>query len=325
MHIRHNDPPCVKVKPEQILRKIMLINSSTKVTFPGSSEKEISKILFVADLPSDPNKFFIITEVTPFHPLDYNWSDQPADRGFFEIDTDRLLVEDCLTAAFDPKNNEMLLGLDIKTRKIRKDDTNWFFLVAHIFSKDKLHTPISDLVGKEAKLEVDHDFRLAISKSHTASHLAALALNLVTSHFWKKLTNRLDSLGNPDLDKETIMKGEITQDCSTDYYHCGKSLRKNGFDVLAFFNETEFKQIEADINKQLLEWCSNTDGLKIIVKPKEAYLHEKRECICYLPKNKIASIPCGGTHIDKIHPTETISVILRKENESDFAMVSKLS
>lgn len=302
----------------------MLINSSTKVTFPGSSEKEISKTLFVADLPSDPNKFFIITEVTPFHPLDYNWSDQPADRGFFEIGVDRLLVEDCLTAAFDPKNNEMLLGQDIKARKIRKDDTNWFFLVAHIFSKDKLHTPISDLVGKSAKLEVDHDFRLAISKSHTASHLAALALNLVTSHFWKKSSNCLDSLGNPDLDKETIMKGEITQDCSTDYYHCGKSLRKKGFDVLAFLSDAEFKQVENAINKQLLEWCSNPEGLTITVSPKEAYLHEIREWGCLLPNNKHALIPCGGTHVDRIQPIETVSVTLRKETESDFVMMSKL-
>lgn len=302
----------------------MLINSSTRVTFPGSSEKEISKILFVADLPSDSNKFFIITEVTPFHPLDYNWSDQPADRGFVEIDEDRLLVEDCLTATFDPKSSEMLLDQAIKARRIRKDDPNWFFLIAHVFNKDTLHIPLVDLVGKSIKLVVDHNFRLAVSKSHTASHLAALALNLVTSRFWKKPSNCLDSLGNADLDKEAIINGEITQECSTDRYHLGKSLRKKGFDVLAFLSEAELKQVENAINKQLLEWCSNPDGLNITVNPKEAYLHEKREWRCLLPNNKNALIPCGGTHIDRIQSTQIISVTLKKETESDFIMISKL-
>lgn len=302
----------------------MLINSSTKITFPGSSEKEISKILLAAEVPSESNKIFIITEVTPFHPLDYNWPDQPADRGFFEIDDKILPVENCLTAALNPQTNELLLDQEIKARKIRKDDANWFFLVAHIFDKSKSHLAIADMIGMSVKLEVDHNYRLGISKSHTASHLAALALNLVTSRFWKKPPSKFDSLGNADFDKEAIMDAKISPESSIDKYHCGKSLRKKGFDSLVFFNETEFKQVESDINKQLLEWCGNPNGLKIIVTPKEAYLHEKREWTCFLPNNKSALIPCGGTHVERILPTETISVVLKAENDSDFVMISKL-
>ena len=299
----------------------MELVASTRVTFPNGDLSDLSKILFLKTLDSLPNKTVVITEETPFHPLDYNWPDQPCDRGWITVNNIRYPIVESLTAAFNKQTGEFLIDQEIKSKKIRRDDPNWLFLVAHIIEK-KSCPDINDLIGLEAYLEVDKDFRTKVSKAHTACHLAALALNKITRDFWKKTPEKLDSLGNPNLDAEAVISSKITEECSIDRYRCGKSLRKKGFDDIAFFNESEFAKVEININKQLLEWCANT-GIKIFILPSKAYLHEKREWHCHFPGGEKAIIPCGGTHISSISCPEKVIVSLNKEGEGEFTMVSK--
>lgn len=252
----------------------MEIAASTKITFPIGDLSGSSKILLCKHLASSPNQIVIITEETPFHPLDYNWPDQPGDKGWIIIKDIKHPIVRCLTAAFNQQTGEFLIDQEIKSRKIRRGDPDWFFLVAHLI-ENRLIANENDWIGLKAHLEVDGSYRDKISKAHTAVHLAALALNKVTWKFWKKQPENLDSLGNPNLDAEAVVMSEINQECSRDHYRCGKSLRKKGFDGSAFFSESEFKQIETNINKQLLEWCTHPKGIKIFVVPDRAYVSGK--------------------------------------------------
>ena len=295
----------------------MSITSSTKITFPGGAISGASKILFTKKISPDAPTILVITESTPFHPLDHSWQDQPSDKGTISINGKTIPVQQCLTAALNNQTEEFLLDQEIKNRKIRRDDPNWFFLVAHL-----IEDPNLDLVGQEAKLAVDVDYRMALSKTHTASHFTALALNKVTANLWKKPQEQLDALGNPNLDREAIAASTIGTDTSIDQYHCGKSLRKKGFDSAQFFSADTLKQIETKINQQLHDWLSS-GKLNISMSPPETYLNEKREWTCVFPDGKKAVIPCGGTHYLKISPQDKIIITLEKNNESDFTIISR--
>jgi alanyl-tRNA synthetase len=295
------------------------ILASTKVTFPGGSLEGSSKILFCKPLISSPNQIAVVTEKTPFHPLDHHWPDQPGDKGWVTIQNIRYPLVACLTAAFNQQTGEFIIDQEIKSRKIKRDDPSWFFLVAHVIEGEA--SMVNNCIGQTATLEVEGAFREKISRAHTACHLAALALNKVTQKFWKKEPEKLDALGNPNLDAEAIVVSKIDEECSTDHYRCGKSLRKKGFDDVAFF--AAFKEIENDINQQLLAWSAHPKGIKISLVPQEAYLNEKREWHCELDGKK-AIIPCGGTHILAVSSPMKVMVRMSQEAEGEFTMISKI-
>lgn len=294
----------------------MKIISSTKITFPGGALSGLSKICLCKDLGSS-NVMLIVTEETPFHPLDYNWPDQPGDKGWITIENIKYPLVECFTAVFNKLTDEFLIDQEIKNKKIGRDDPNCFFLVAHLIDKG---VSGDSWIGLHAYLEVDAGYHDKISKAHTAAHLAALALNKVTQKFWRKQPQKIDSLGSPNFDAEAIVKSEIDQECSRDHYRCGKSLRKNGFDDSSFFGST-FGEIEADINNQLQDWCAK--GLKIFVVPDITYLNEKREWQCEFIDGKRAVIPCGGTHVSSITKPTKVRVTLIREDDGNFTMVSK--
>ena len=296
----------------------MHITENTKITFPSGKITGTSKILFTKKLERDVPATIIITETTPFHPIDHNWPDQPGDQGTITVNGKTIVVQQCLTAALNKQTEEFLLDQEIKNRKIRRDDPQWFFLVAHIVAAQDL-----DLIGQETILTVDAVYRAALSKSHTASHFAALALNKITAPLWKKPQEQLDTLGNPNLDREAITTSTVDTESSIDQYHCGKSLRKKGFDVAQFFTPEVFKSIETQINQQLQEWLS-ANKLVIAMSPAETFLNAKREWSCIFPDGKKAVIPCGGTHYLNLTPNDKIVVTLEKNNETDFTIVSRL-
>jgi alanyl-tRNA synthetase len=82
--------------------------------------------------------------------------------------------------------------------------------------------------------------------------------------------------------------------------------------------------VEFAVNKQLFDWCNNQDSLKISITPSQSFLHEVREWHCIFPDKNAAIIPCGGTHINTLTSKEKIIVSLKKENDQEFKMISKL-
>lgn len=296
----------------------MDVHFSTRVTFPGGALAAKSKVLLTQKLSAEQSGILLVTETTPFHPLDYNWPDQPADKGMIILDGKNFKVENCLMAAIHRETHEFLLDQTLKEKKLRRDDPNWYFLVAHIIENNTL-----DFQNKEITLEVDAKYREGLSQSHTACHIAALALNQVTARFWKKAIDRVDSLGFPSLDGEAITLSKIDTTCSTDKYRCGKTLRKRGFDDALFFQEAEFKQVETELNHLLHQWCSDPRGFKIEMTPKEAFIHERRDWICIFPDGKKAVIPCGGTHLTQLPATAKISVSLQRDGDAEFVMTTE--
>ena len=164
----------------------------------------------------------MLTDVTPFHPLDHAWPDQPADRGTL----DGRPVVDCLTGAVGP-DGVLLTGSDIQARR---GDDGWAWVVVHVLEGE---LPAE---GATVDLQVDGDFRAALSAGHTACHLAALALNaeVAARGLWRKDPARDDALGNPDLDQLAITESRIEPWGAYDRYRLGKSLRKKGFESAAF-------------------------------------------------------------------------------------------
>jgi len=300
---------------------MMKINSSTLIHFPGGALSGTATIIAYKQLASHPNKLIIITDATPFHPLDYNWPDQPSDKGTINIHEKIIPIDNCLIGAVHIKTGEFLVDQEIKNLKIKRDDPNWYFVVAHIINADLINT--DELIDKNIQLEVDGTYRLALSKSHTACHLAALALNKLTAPFWKKLPEYYDSLGNPDFDKEALTSSRISEENSIEHYRCGKTLRKKGFDSQLFLTENSLTETELAVNNQLSNWCLDKKGIIISIQSEKAFLHEVRKWHCVFPDGKEAVIPCGGTHIKAITSREKIVVNFIKENDQEFSMVSK--
>jgi alanyl-tRNA synthetase len=174
----------------------MKISSSTTINYPGGAISGTAKVIFYKKLPAYPNKLLVVTDSTPFHPLDYNWPDQPSDMGFMKSEETIFPIEECLIGAMHRQTDEFLLDQEIKNLKIRRDDSNWYFVVVHIIHVNLPNDNWSGLTDKIVYLEVDGKYRLALSRSHTACHLAALAINKVTAKFWKKSSEYQDSLGS---------------------------------------------------------------------------------------------------------------------------------
>ena len=300
----------------------MKINASTLIHFPGGATSGTATIIAYKQAVSHSEKLIIITDSTPFHPLDYNWPDQPCDKGTLKIDEKIIPVDDCLIGAVHKKTNEFLVDQEIKNLKIKRDDPNWYFVVAHMIDPAAVNS--HELTGKKVQLEVDSQYRLALSRSHTACHLAALALNKITAPFWKKTPEYYDSLRNPDFDREALISSKMNEEHSTEHYRCGKTLRKKGFDSPLFLTENVLKEVELAVNNQLLEWCRDKNGIVISIQPEKTFLHEVRKWHCVFSDEKEAVISCGGTHVNAVTPHEKVVVTLKKENDQEFKMMSKL-
>jgi alanyl-tRNA synthetase len=158
-----------------------LPSASTQVTFPAGAVRGSSTVLAVVPLPE--HRFGVVTETTPFHPLDHTWPDQPADIGSLTVDGVELPVLDCVTGGVSPEG-ELSLGADIP---VRRGDDAWAWLVVHVVEASG--TPGSPVppvaVGATVELQVDADRRAALSAAHTGCHLLALALNAALAPRWR--------------------------------------------------------------------------------------------------------------------------------------------
>src|SRR3989339_623206 len=274
----------------QQLKENNMLESSTIVTYPRGDVRGNSTVLMVSALRDDPDNVAIFVKETPFHPVDYAWADQPADKGTLSISGVEICVIRCLTAAIKAGTEEVFIDHEITARR---GDPDWYFLVAHIVERSTVDT-LGDIIGAPVELAVNEEYRRKLSETHTGCHLAALALNKATSGFWSKEIKR-DSLGHPDLDSMTIANSKIDDICSTDTYRFGKSIRKKGLDVAGLLSG--IADIQSQVNGCLVEWLSVPLVFKIV--PLLAFLAEARKWQCTLPEG-LAEIPCGGTHLDEL-------------------------
>ncbi len=279
----------------------------TWVGFPAGATEGDGLVTLVTPLPGvafgedetpDPDRrVAVVVDRTPFHPLDHGWPDQPGDTGTISLAPDgdasrgsarRLAtVHDCLTGALDD-DGRLQVHSDID---VRRGDPSRTWVVVHVL--DAADAPA---VGDRVHLAVDAMRRAALSRGHSACHLAALALNEVTARFWTKEPPRRDSRGFPYLDQIAIQTSRISPGASYDAYRCGKSLRKAGFDAEALLVDTH--AVSEAANALLDAWVG-TAALSRVDTGGDPTLSARRRWWCDVPGGP-AVIPCGGTHVSDL-------------------------
>ncbi|HEX7318058.1 MAG TPA: hypothetical protein VF297_29405 [Pyrinomonadaceae bacterium] len=273
------------------------ISSSTRVTYPQGATSGLSTVLLAKPHGGDPSRLIIVTEETPFHPVDHTWPDQPADVGTLTVDGTALGVSDVVTGAIQDGSEELKLDKDIP---VKKGADGWHFVVAHII--DAADAAPESLVGQTASFAVDPTHRRLLSAAHSACHIAALALNKCTAHLWRKDALK-DSLGHPNLDQLAMQVSKIKTSESLDHYRFGKSVRKQGLDSAAFLEQ--IGSVEECMNRQLEDWLKTESS--IWIETPHPGLDARRMWHCDLPDGA-ANIPCGGTHLNNIKEFSSIRV-----------------
>jgi alanyl-tRNA synthetase len=272
------------------------VPSTTLVTFPAGAVRGRSRVLAAHALPD--GSVGLVTEQTPFHPLDHSWPDQPADCGTAEIDGVVYPVIDCLTGAYGPAG-EFALGAAIP---VKRGDEAWTWVVVHLV--EALPAP-GAVIGHEVTLSVDTERRHALSAAHTGCHLFSLALNEALADRWREPADggagpadkgvRTDPLGNPDFDSAAMESSRMDVAASTDRYRIGKSLRRKGFQAEGL--REALPRLTAQINARLTAWVSA--DAQVRVDAQGPALTDRREWVCELPRST-AAISCGGTHLSRL-------------------------
>lgn len=175
----------------------------------------------------------------------------------------------------------LLVGDDLD---VRPGAEGWTFVVAHLIDAE-----IELAVGDELLLQVDAEHRLALSRGHTACHLASLALNRALADNWRR-SGPADALGAPDFDRVAIERSRIVPNGSVDEYRIGKSARKAGIDPAALVDPDA---LATAVEETLTGWIAAAAPVR--VDTDGPALTDRRTWVCALPEGE-ARTPCGGTH-----------------------------
>ncbi|MER5637780.1 metal-dependent hydrolase [Kitasatospora sp. NPDC002227] len=293
----------------------MTLLPTTHVSFPAGAVTGESPVLAVHPLAD--GRYAVVTEATPFHPLDHTWPDQPADLGTLTVGGATHAVVDCLTGAVGPEGGELLVGADIP---VRRGDEEWSWLVLHVLAGDP-----GAVVGSVATLAVDAERRGLLSASHSGCHLLALALNAALAPRWRKDPGRSDAFGHPDFDSLAMDTSVMDTEASTDTYRIGKSLKKKGFTVEAGEGFPALAEalpaLTEAVNAQLAAWVAADAPVRIEVPGPE--LTARRQWHCELPDGS-AQIFCGGTHLHHLGELAELRTELRlSEDGSELVAVTR--
>ncbi|HEU5352889.1 MAG TPA: metal-dependent hydrolase [Actinocrinis sp.] len=279
-------------------------NTTTLVTFPSGTTEGSSTIVAAVPLPG--GVIGVVTDTTPFHPLDHSWPDQPGDTGTMEFvdSTDfgggRCPIVDCVTGAVGP-DGEFALGEQIP---VRRGDPQWTWLAVHLVEFGCAPAGPQALLGRAVVLRADPARRVALSAAHTGCHLLALALNAALADRWRK-SARLDALGSPDFDALAMDGSRMDEHASTDRYRIGKSLRRKGFDAEGLADS--LGEITARVNARLAGWIAADAPVRVEAPGPE--LTARRRWTCALPEGA-ASIDCGGTHLARLGELASLTTSL---------------
>lgn len=261
--------------------------TGTVVTYPAGSLRETATVAQVLPdpRPGAAGRHLVFTDVTPFHPLDPLWPDQPADHGVLRAGGCVLTVHDTLTAA-RRAGGALMVDAAVDARRA---EPGVAFSVAHVVDA---HPAVVE--GAEVVLEVDEVRRRRLSAAHTACHLLAYALNEIVHGLWRKPVAS-DSRGHYDFDAVTCVSTRHDVDGSYDGYRLGRSLRKRGFDAATFLDG--LPEIMDAVNRKLACWVDHDAPVRIDTDGPA--LADHREWVCEIPGGT-AHMPCGGTHVRRL-------------------------
>lgn len=263
--------------------------------------------------PTIDNASLLVTAASCFHPADFQWPDQPGDRGEAGFHGQKVAISDCQVAAIEEQTGEFYLDTNIP---VKRGESGWVFCVAH-----QLASPINTLslnVGDPIILQLDTEYRASLSLVHSACHLMSLALNRSLASYWSKSVV-LDAMGTPDFDRLAIERSRIEPFKSIDQYRLGKSLRKNGFNKSELLNT--LSQLEITINQQLYRWLGTAESIHTT--QQGDFLLSRKQWQTRLDQ-QIVSIPCGGTHCENLSQLTGMQVSL-EITDSDNSLIATTS
>ncbi len=256
----------------------------------------------------------IVTDLTPFHPLSHIWPDHPADRGHITVHGQTFSVTDCLVGAYEYQTQQLLVGEAIP---VKRDAPGWAFVVVHRVALEDYPVNVGDVV----ELSVEQQYQQALSRGHSAGHLAYLALNKVLDQaFWRKEADRKDTLGHRDFNSYAQQSSRVGPDSSFDCYRLGKTLRKRGLNTGELI--AQLSEIENNVNQQLKLWIANDPAVEM--RCEGGALTDSRYWQCDLGEGQLAVIPCGGTHIQRLSQLQTCQVTLTAVDEQNIEMHTRV-
>lgn len=268
--------------------------SAPSVTYPSGATESVGTVIETMDAAG--HRTAVVLSETAFHPVDTAWPDQPADRGDLVLaDGRRVPVVDAVVGA--RADGEVFLGASVP---VRTGTEGWEFFVAHIVEGQ------APAVGDQVTVAVDAAYRAALSRGHTACHLASLALDEALADAWRKDV-MTDALGHPAFDALAIQESRIVPDGSRDVYRVGKSLRRKGFDPDSL---EDLEGVTARANGILAAWLTQGGAVRVDADGPE--LADRRAWVCTLADGEVR-IPCGGTHVDSLAAFTGITVALSAE------------
>jgi len=259
----------------------------------------------------DEKHLYIVTEQTPFHPVSHIWPDHPADKGSLTINGQSYDVTDCRVGAVELASGKLYVD---KAIPVKRDTEGWVFVVAHAIDADVA----SFELGCKVELTVDKAHQQALSRGHSAGHLAFLALNkvLATEGYWRKDADRKDPHGHYDFNSYAQETSFVTEDKCLDTYRLGKTLRKRGLNSAEMLND--LAKIEQLVNQQLASWLELSSVVEM--KCHGPYLTDSRYWHCDLKEGVEAVIPCGGSHISSLTELPVLKVSLRQLDAQNIEM-----
>lgn len=280
---------------------------STRVSFSDGSTTGEGEVLLI-----DRDASIVVVDATPFHPVDHTWPDQPGDSGTIRAGDVALAVGEAVMAAVSD-DGTLAVGSDIP---VKRGGEGWTWLVGHRIDGE---IPAEVTVGAAAALEADADRRAALSRGHSACHLASLALDAALADLWRKEIGT-DPLGNPDFEGRANQTSRIVEDGSVDEYRLGKSLRKAGFDSEGF--AATLADREARINEQLATWVASDAASRVDVEGET--IIDRRAWRCALPEGEVG-FPCGGTHVHALSELGAVSVTLDLSDPQLLVMTTRVT
>lgn len=266
----------------------------------------------VLHVESDEDKTYLITGVTPFHPVSHIWPDHPADNGVVSLDDVEYTVDDCLVGAIEQSTGKLYVAADIP---VKRDTEGWVFVVVHQLAASASMIKISD----EVVLSVDKGYQASLSRGHSAGHIAFLALNKVLAeNYWRKDADRKDPLGSYDFNSYAQVTSFVSPELCTDTYRLGKTLKKRGLNVADMLANLD--GIEADINQMIAGWLA--EPTPVAMRLEGEALTDSRYWEWQLDADTLVSIPCGGTHIENTSELKALSVKLTQLDDQHIEMLT---
>lgn len=254
---------------------------------------------------------WVVTAQTPFHPVSHIWPDHPADRGQLCYQDQHYNVVDCVVGAIEIATQQLYIASDIP---VKRDTEGWVFVVVHA-----IDAAIAIAPTESVTLTVDKAYQQALSRGHSGGHLSSLALNKVLHQdFWRKDPSRRDELGYYDFHSYAQEKSIVSENCSTDHYRLGKTLRKRGLNSAEMV--ANLAQITLDINQQLAQWIQL--ATPIVMRREGEALTDSRYWQCNLGDEGIIEIPCGGTHATSLAEYQSLAVKFEVISEQEIVMIT---